>query len=371
MRATISFLPIDPGHFARTFDALLSGEPVDPGTYLDAACRLRRIALTAARFSRAIEAAIQQAQPPPLPTDGPLWLRVKARLDRFDHRPSAFASRVTTSIDPDLHLYGRPFFITEGSAEAVSSLVKGYLSAGGAASVESIALEQVVKLDAEAAKGFHPLDGPDETSDLPYRAKLSAALRSLTELSRRARPGGAKNAGGDWNTKAEMSLADEICWRAVYLYGRSVPVWIGRNVDGLATICRFAGVAPPSVLVAPSAIFDRALQLIPALRSSFHVEMERPRDVGGYVAPRDVPRLLDFVHQEGARIIRAAAKSGEGRLCSTLLHKIRECAEFAGRTGCGYLEASGVDRVEDDWDPDRGEGDAMSPLLDLELVVDS
>ena len=38
-------------------------------------------------------------------------------------------------------------------------------------------------------------------------------------------------------------------WRATWLYARVAPFWIAYEVDGLETVCRAAGIAPPDVLV--------------------------------------------------------------------------------------------------------------------------
>ena len=141
-----------------------------------------------------------------------------------------------------------------------------------------------------------------------------------------------------------------------------------RDVDGRETICKMAGNAPPGFLVPPFELFDASIQVIPALRPALGVEMNSPRAVGAYVPPREILSLLDFLHQHGARIIQVAARHGEGAACAALLHKIRECASFASRHGMGYLEAAGIDRVEDDWDAERGEeGPALARLLGDEV----
>jgi hypothetical protein len=72
--------------------------------------------------------------------------------------------------------------------------------------------------------------------------------------------------------------------------------------------------------------------------------------VGGFVAPEEVPELLDWMKENGARIIQAAARHNEGPACSLLLKKMRECATYAQRHGLGYLEASGIEPVEPEID---------------------
>jgi hypothetical protein len=75
-------------------------------------------------------------------------------------------------------------------------------------------------------------------------------------------------------------------------------------------------------------------------------ELTGPRTVGGYVPAEDLPQLLEFLKESGARIIQAAARAGEGPACTRLLKKIRECATYAAGHGLGYLEAAGIYPVE-------------------------
>ena len=54
---------------------------------------------------------------------------------------------------------------------------------------------------------------------------------------------------------------------------------------------------------------------------------------------RFVPIGCDVGHNAAAV---AEGSAGEGAAATTLLRQIRECAVYAQRHGCGYLEASGV-----------------------------
>jgi len=89
-------------------------------------------------------------------------------------------------------------------------------------------------------------------------------------------------------------------------------------------------------------LFAGACEEFPDLKTSLRLEIESARGVGAFIAPEDVPRLLDFLNAEGARIIEAASRNGEGQACTLLLRKIRECAAYAAKHGLGYLEASGI-----------------------------
>ncbi len=128
----------------------------------------------------------------------------------------------------------------------------------------------------------------------------------------------------------------------MHLHSRAIPFWIARDVDGLDSICRASGVEPPSFIMPAWPLFPRSCDTYPEIRERLGVEFDDQRSVGAYVAPRDVPVLLDFLNENGARMIQAAARHEVGSTCKTLLRKIRECACFAKRAGVGYLEASGI-----------------------------
>ena len=115
----------------------------------------------------------------------------------------------------------------------------------------------------------------------------------------------------------------------------------------METICDAADVTPPGFLTPPTRLFGEACERYPEVGESLHLELTKQRDVGGWVAPDDVPELLEFLNQEGSRIIQAATRVGVGATCTTLLRKIRECARYAEHHGMGYLEAAGVPALAD------------------------
>ncbi len=342
MKGTLSFHPVELAFFDETVAPLASGRKIDPEPFLAEAIRVRKIHWQVRRYTRAIETVLAVAGPPPPPDGAGLWGNVKAYLEKFDWRPDDLTKRVLQSIDPDLHLYGRPFFVAEASAAKVVETVDRYRGAPSPGAAEAIAKEQIARLDPELSHGLAPEDGPDLCPDSLHRADLLGALARIHEIASAARAGRVFTDGQAEARPAVEVLRDEMPWRAVSLHARIVPFWTARGVDGLETICRAARVLAPDSLVPAWRLFAGACDEFPDLKASLHQEVKGERDVGAFVAPQDVPRLLDFLNAEGARIIEAAARQDEGRACATLLHKIRECAAYAVRHGLGYLEASGI-----------------------------
>jgi len=342
MKGFVSFHPIDLKFFDELIAPLVAGRKVNPEDFLRRAPRMRQNGWVARGFAVAMAQWAEGAEAPKAdPTASP-WKRLRANLERIDYKPDELARHAARVFDPDLHLDGRPFLIGEGSAERVAAAVDAYLAAETDVAAEKIAREQLARLDAELAREIEPADIPELASELGYRSDLLGLLTKIYELGRLAREGrGWVDAEAPPRPAAE-ALPDELPWRAVSMHARVTPFWIGRDVDGLETICRAAGVRAPDCLGPAWRVFAEACEAFPALKDSLGLELKRARDVGAFVGPSEVPELVQFLADHGARIITAATRGGEGAMATALLRKIKECAVYAQRHGFGYLEASGI-----------------------------
>ena len=323
MKGYVSFHPVDVAFFDELIAPLTSGRKVNPETYLHEAARVRRSGWVARRYAVALEGLAAAIEAPKADPKSSMWERLRTNLEKLDHRPDESVRRAAKVFDPDLHLDGRPFFVTEGSAERVADAVAQYAAAPDEAAAEKVAQDQLSRLDPELAKVFEPADLPDLSSDLGRRNDLLGELKAIHDLARQAR-------------------VDEIPWRAVAVHGKARPFWLARDVDGLETICRAAGVLAPDCMGPAWRLFAEAIETLPSLKDRLKLEMNGPRDVGAFVSPTEVGQLLEFLGQQGTRIISAAARAGEGPMATVLLRKIKECATYAKKNGLGYLEASGV-----------------------------
>lgn len=346
MKALVSFHPIHLDFFETTIEPLVAGQKINPESFLEAALRLRRSAWRARLYKQSLELYREQLEPPPPLTEGTLWDKVRSRLERLDHKPDTTARLVAELVEPDLHVYGRPFLVTEGSAESVGSIVDEYVGATGDSQIDSLILEQLIRLDPGLGKNVQPKEGLDLPADMAYRSELLASLKELHDLGQAARAGQQWGRMGDEREPATEVLVRELPWRSVSLHARAFPFWIGRDVDGLETICRAAEIAPPEFLVAARRLFTRTFDELPELRQSLQVELQGPNSVGAFVSPSDIPELLAFLNDHGSRMIQVATRHGEGPTCAILLRKIRECAAYANKHGLAYLEASGVKPCE-------------------------
>ena len=342
MKGVISFHPLDPDFFDSTIEPLVMGEKIDPGAFVSAAMRHLVSSWEAAHYKQTLDFLLDQLEPPPPPEDGTMWDKVRTRLERFDHKPSALVRHVGAKIEPELHLDGRPYLITEGSAESVALMIEEFMQVEHETSAQSLIIEQLVRLDPEIAKGIELGDFEEAPAPGSYRADLLSSLKAIYEMARAARDEQSRGPADGRREPARTVLTRELPWRAMHLHSRAIPFWIARNVDGLHSICRASGIESPDFIVPAWPLFPRSCEAYPELREGLGVEVCDEQSVGAYVAPRDIPELLTFLNENGSRMIKAATQHDVGSTCKTLLRKIRECACFANRAGVGYLEAGGI-----------------------------
>jgi hypothetical protein len=342
MKGVISFHPLDPDFFDSTIEPLVMGQKIDPGAFVSAALRNLVSSWEAAHYKQSLDFLLEQLEPPPPPENGTLWDKVRTRLERFDHKPSALVRNVGAKIEPELHLDGRPYLITEGSAESVASTIEEFMQVEHETNAQSLIVDQLARLDPSIAEGIELGDFDEAPSPGSYRADLLSSLKVVHEIARAARGDESWVPTNGRREPARSVLARELPWRAMHLHSRAIPFWIARDVDGLESICRASGVEPPSFVVPAWSLFPRSCEAYPELRKQLGVEVSDEQSVGAYVAPRDIPEMLTFLNENGSRMIQAAARHEVGSTCKTLLRKIRECACFADRAGVGYIEAGGI-----------------------------
>jgi hypothetical protein len=342
MKGVISFHPLDPDFFEATIEPLVMGEKIDPSAFLAASLRHLVSSWEAARYKQTLDFLLDQLTPPPPPEDGTLWDRVRTRLERFDHRTSSLVRHVGAKIEPDLHLDGRPYLITEGSAESVAAAIEEFMQVDHETGARTLIDDQLLRLDPEIAAGIELGDFDETPAPGNYRADLLSSLKEIYEMARAARDGQSWGPAHGRRESGHSALVRELPWRAMHLHSRAIPFWVARDVDGLDSICRASGLQPPDFIVPAWSLFARTCEAFPEIRDKLGVEVSDQRSVGAYVSPGDIPDLLNFLNENGSRMIQAATQHDVGSKCKTLLRKIRECACFAGRAGVGYLEAGGV-----------------------------
>lgn len=343
MRGVVSFHPFDVELFEVLLDPLIEGKKVNPETYLEVCFRKRVADWRTTGYKTTIQLMLREVEPPELPTEGSMWNKVRARLERMEYKPDAVVQTLSDRIEPELHLRGRPFFITEGSPDRVGRFCDDYLSARDVNTIDGLVLEQLLKLDRTLGREIEAEVLGDPPAATTVHADLLQRLRELYELAGAARKGANWGNVGMTQRPALEILNEELPWRCIEIHAEAVPFWIAEDVDGLEGLCHASDMTPPPCLISARPIFTRFGDTFPALLDGIRSDLTEAKRLGGYVPAADVPELLRFLTESGARIIQAAARHGVGKTCTNLLKKIRECASFAEQHGTAYLEASGLD----------------------------
>ena len=97
-------------------------------------------------------------------------------------------------------------------------------------------------------------------------------------------------------------LNEELPWRCIEIHAEAVPFWVAEDVDGLEGLCHASDVPPPSCLISARPIFSQFGDTFPAMLERIRSDLTDDRRLGGYVPAADVPELLTFLTENGARI---------------------------------------------------------------------
>ncbi len=331
MKGIISFHPLNLDLFDRFIAPLIAGEKIHPEEYLAASLRLRENAARARMYVHGIRYRLESAAAPKAEDGAPIWKKIKIRLDALEHQVDDLSALLTERLEPDLHLDGRPFFITDNSASKVAGAVDDYLDADSPGAVDALAREQLIRLDRRLAGAVEPVEEAPPSGPMEFRRTLLDEMRKIYDLARTARAGGDRSV-----------LESDLAFLALQVHSRAVPFWYGRDVDGLETVCRAAGVQAPDCLVPAWRVLGNACSAFPGIKDHLKLELPSPRSIGAYVAPEQIDDLLDFLNTAGGRIIQAATRHDAGQTCAILLRKIKECAVYAAKHRFGYLEGAGI-----------------------------
>ena len=135
-----------------------------------------------------------------------MWDKLRTRLERFDYRPDPAGVLAAQKLDPDLHLHGRPFFITEGSADRVAKTIDDYCSAADTDAAELLVREQLAKLDEELNRRVSPDEADNSPPELVVRREILNDLKGIFDLGRAA----ATHSNTDVRSRQRGSIVDAV-----------------------------------------------------------------------------------------------------------------------------------------------------------------
>ncbi|WP_345626622.1 serine/threonine-protein kinase [Rugosimonospora acidiphila] len=254
----------------------------------------------------------------------------------------AFEKRGIDGPDPDLIVWGRPFFIVADEPGQVVADVLRYL-ATPPDDVDELAREMVARIDPGLAGTVRP--DPDGT--LPDDAELA---RSLSRRMRVLRASAAALAGGvatvrdpdgDEEFEAAVLLAREVPLSVLELAAALTPGWMSRGYTWPTSLCAAAGV-PATGFAAPEALFAPLRELFPGIGWFSEPTITENYMVGGLVAPGDVARVRAELSARRDALLEPPGREGWAGIAADNLLKIDEALALAGHLGFGFAEATEV-----------------------------
>ena len=245
-----------------------------------------------------------------------------------------------TGFDPDLHVWGRPFFVT-GPADGVSDAIDRYLGADPDA-VDAVAAAQVDRL----GPGVRGRVTPDAEGFLPADGVIAAGLRGELDFLRSVYP---RLADGKPVTLPDGESADP---EDVFLFtmplavvtfaAQFAPGWMARGHVWPTAFVAEAGLDGDGLVESAAPLFEPLLHVIGGWAEAFEPAITQNYTVGGYVRPANVPAFRAWWAAHREPLVAPFAADGEAGYGATAYQKILEAARDAERRGFGLLEAAEV-----------------------------
>lgn len=234
--------------------------------------------------------------------------------------------------DSDLHVWGRPFFITADRPDPVSRAIDSYLAAQPD-DVDAIAEKMIAHLDPALADQVQP----DISGELPDDQQLAQGLRGEMDLFREC----FETRSGNKKVKVSSGksvVANELFQNnfALSLLGFAAhfrPGWMARGHVWPTRLLEEKGLDVKPYFDTAVSLFEPLIQLIPEIAANLEGTITRNYMVGGYIPPDKVCdfRLFLEEHQDKFR--------DAGRVD---FQKILEAVMDAEREHLGFAEASEI-----------------------------
>lgn len=251
---------------------------------------------------------------------------------------------LTSRLESDLHLWGRPFFITSDSG-LVSEGIDRYMAATPA-TVDAVAKEMLDKL----SPGLSAQVSPDEEGGLPdtdaelvesYKSGIDC-LRSAVQAIRQGKDV-IVTPGGDEAAPEEIVLNHTV-FTAVDFASLFRPGWMARGYCWPTYLLIQADIPIDEFFESMESIFSPMNELVPGFAEQFEGTITQNYMVGGYVAPEKVPLFLSALETNHRKIKATAMKEDDWdeEDIDRAMQKIREAALDAKRRNCGFAEATEI-----------------------------
>jgi hypothetical protein len=245
----------------------------------------------------------------------------------------ATRAKPVAGFDPDVHVWGRPFFITDKDPEAVSNAIDAYLGARPD-QVDAIAKKMIEKLEPSLVDAIVP----SKEGTLPKDAELAAGIRKNLDRFREAFA--AIKSGDD---EPRSLFASDFPLTAVIFATQFRPGWMARGFGWPTQLFAEIDVDVSELFVMPTDLFAPLLDEVPEIEEQLATTVQQNFSLGGYVAPKSVSRLLELLDRHSRGIDEWARSEGWGDDgAQTYLRGIQEAALDAQRRGLAFVEATEI-----------------------------
>jgi hypothetical protein len=238
--------------------------------------------------------------------------------------------------DSDLHIWGRPFFITAETPEEVSEVIDRYCAAPSPEQVDAIAREELARLNPKLVTRVKPPRTRSGPTDAAIARSLLANLdlaRSWLKLKAAGEP--FVDEDGDEHDPAE-AFVHNFPLMAVAFAAKLRPGWMARGLVWPTLMMGRAGLTPGRYFDSPSPLFGGLRRTFPQLDEALNETIVCNYELGGHVAPKGVRTLRRVLNEARDQIIE---KLGYGE---TELRKIDEALYDAARRRLGFIEAAEI-----------------------------
>jgi hypothetical protein len=245
-------------------------------------------------------------------------------------------------VDSDLHVWGRPFFVTAPDPIAVSKVIDRYLDASPDAA-DAIAKAELGRLDPELASVVTlELEG-----DSPSDEELAQSIRWKLDLLRRcyqARRAGERSITLPDGEEADPSelLGREVPLALLEFAANFRPGWMARGIVWPTVLLHEARIDDAGCFEPPRALVEPLARELSDVQFFLEATITENYMVGGYVPPTKVSLLRKHLEKNAERVLASSRARGWEAECKSALRKILEALADAERRHLGFAEATEI-----------------------------
>jgi hypothetical protein len=272
----VSFHPVDVAFIhERVFPYIRGERSIDD--LVAQAVRIARVRFRANAWGLGV-LACEQAQ------------RASSRSRKGQEKPPALAVKVPKTFKSHLHVWGRPFFITQDRPADISAAIDQYLAAAPE-QVDELARRMLRHLDPDLVEAVIP----DEGGVLPEEERLAEGIQQEIALFRecyQARKTHQQVTIPSGETASPRELFAYNFPLAVLDFAAHFrPGWMARGRVWPSYLLSEANLYVEGIFETPAALFRPILEEIPEIADHLEPTITQNYMIGGYVPADKVPAL--------------------------------------------------------------------------------